>query len=61
MDLNRCGGIKADLVHAVEERPVRLHEAGTQAEVHQVNAAELHTSEGGNLLLNAVQQISHQH
>lgn len=55
------GGGRADLVHAVQEGPVRWTAADALAKVHQVGPAELHTSEGGDELLDALQQISRWH
>lgn len=51
----------ADLIHAVEKRPVRLPVAETLAKVHQVNPTELHPFEGRDELLNTLHHVSHRH
>lgn len=50
---------KADLVHTVQDWPVRLAVTDTLAKVQQVAPTELYSSEGGNELLNVFYHISH--
>lgn len=51
----------ADLIHAIKQRPIILAVADTLAKVHQVNPAELHTTEGRNELLNTLHHVRHRH
>lgn len=51
----------ADLIHAVEKRPVWLSVADTLAKVHQVNPTELHPFEGRDELLNTLHHVGHTH
>lgn len=50
-----------DLINAVKQRPSILAVVDTPAKVHQVNSAELYTTEGRKELLNTLHHVRHRH